>query len=72
MRVEEVGPALRCLRQLRDLKQYEVARRAGITKAMLSAYERGQRLPSLRSMFRVLDALGAHLAHVERAAQRLR
>lgn len=72
--LRSIGPALRLLRQKRGLRQFEAAQRAGISKAMLSGYENRKRLPSLRSLARVLDALDAGLIdlgrfveHVERA-----
>lgn len=62
-----LGKALRWLREKRGLRQYEVARAAGITKAMLSAYETGKQRPSLESLEKVLGALGADLADLARA-----
>jgi transcriptional regulator with XRE-family HTH domain len=58
---------LRWLREKEGLRQYETARAAGITKAMLSAYETGKQSPSLASLEKVLDALGADLMAVARA-----
>lgn len=54
-----IGPALRALREDRGLRQYVLAERAGITKAMLSAYENGKRRPSLGTLDRILAALDA-------------
>jgi len=54
-----IGPALRALREDRGLRQYVLAEQAGITKAMLSAYENGKRRPSLGTLDRILAALGA-------------
>lgn len=62
-----LGKALRWLREKEGLRQYEVARAAGITKAMLSAYETGKQRPSLPSLEKILDALGADLMAVARA-----
>lgn len=62
-----LGKALRWIREKRGLRQYEVARTAGITKAMLSAYETGKQRPSLESLEKVLGALGANLATLARA-----
>ena len=67
--LEDLGPALRLLRQKRGARQYELARRAGITKAMLSGYERGARLPSLRTLASVLDAQGAGFDNLHRAME---
>ena len=62
----QLGPALRQLRRLRGLQQQELARRAGFTRPQLSGYERGHHFPSLPSLWRHLDALGADLAYLER------
>lgn len=65
--LRSIGPALRLLRERRDLRQYVVAERAGVTKAMLSAYENGKRRPSLGTLDRLLAALGADLGDLARA-----
>jgi transcriptional regulator with XRE-family HTH domain len=62
-----LGGALRRLRVHRDLKQFETAAAAGITKAMLSAYETGKRRPSLKTLGRLLEALDADLGDLHRA-----
>ncbi|MEM7481853.1 MAG: helix-turn-helix transcriptional regulator [Acidobacteriota bacterium] len=64
---EGIGKALRRLRVHRGFKQFEMAREAGITKAMLSAYETSKRRPSLNTLSQLLDALGADLADLHRA-----
>ncbi|MEM7048005.1 MAG: helix-turn-helix transcriptional regulator [Acidobacteriota bacterium] len=62
-----IGQALRRLRVHRGLKQFEAAQAAGITKAMLSAYETAKRRPSLGTLAHLLDALGADLGDLHRA-----
>jgi transcriptional regulator with XRE-family HTH domain len=52
-----LGRALRWLREKRGKKQYEVADEAGITKAMLSAYETEKQRPTLDSLEKILAAL---------------
>lgn len=64
---EGLGKALRWLREKAGLRQYETAKTAGITKAMLSAYETGKQSPSLESLEKVLDALDADLVSLDRA-----
>jgi len=72
LHLASVGPALRRIRQVRGLTQRDLAQRAGLTPAMVSSYERGKRLPSLRSLSYLLGALNAHLWHLERTAYHLR
>ena len=43
------------------LSQAEVARRAGVSTAMVSAYERGRRQPTLPTLMRLLRAAGFDL-----------
>ena len=56
---EIVGAVLRRLRIKRRLKQYEVAARAGVTTAKLSAVERGLSEPGFELTLRLLRAIGA-------------
>ncbi|HEV2855664.1 MAG TPA: helix-turn-helix transcriptional regulator [Thermoanaerobaculia bacterium] len=51
------GAALRLLRTRRRLKQWEVAEKAGMTKAMLSSYETGKVTPTLQSLITIFEAL---------------
>ena len=52
-----LGKALRWLRAKQDKRQYQVAELAGITKAMLSAYETGKQRPSLETLEKIMEAL---------------
>jgi transcriptional regulator with XRE-family HTH domain len=67
LRLDRVGAALRLLRIRGGRRQCQVAVAAGITKAMLSAYETGKRLPSLKTLGPLLDALDADLADLHQA-----
>lgn len=53
---QELPKALLWLRLNAHRRQYEVARAAGLTQAMLCSYERGTRVPSLPSLGRLLAA----------------
>jgi transcriptional regulator with XRE-family HTH domain len=67
-----VGAALRHLRLHggpEPRKQLDVAAEAGVTRGMLSSYERGRQEPSLRNLDRVLQALGADLTRLHWAIQ---
>ena len=64
---DNLGQALRWLRNRQQRKQYEIAQAAGITKAMLSAYETGKQNPSIETLEKILDALGAELADLHDA-----
>jgi transcriptional regulator with XRE-family HTH domain len=64
---EGLGKALRWLRARQDLRQYQVAEAAGVTKAMLSAYETEKQKPSLETLEKLLDGLGATLGDLHQA-----
>ena len=66
-----LGPALRLLRRHRRLVQRELAERAGVTVAMVSAYERGRRLPSVRTLLLLLAALGADFGSLHKAIEHI-
>lgn len=66
---QDLGKALRWLRTRQDRKQYEIAETAGITKAMLSAYETGKQNPSIETLEKILDALGVDLMDLHNALQ---
>jgi transcriptional regulator with XRE-family HTH domain len=56
-----LGPALRLLRQRRGLTQQQIADKAGITKAMMSAYEVGKYFPAVETLSRLLRSLECDL-----------
>ncbi|MDY7093065.1 MAG: helix-turn-helix transcriptional regulator [Acidobacteriota bacterium] len=58
LRPDRLGLALRYLRNQRNLRQRDVAERAGITGSMLSGYENGKKLPALGSLDKILQAMG--------------
>jgi transcriptional regulator with XRE-family HTH domain len=53
----QVGNALRRVREARGVRQYEVAELTGISKPVLSRYERGRAYAPLSDLVRVLQAL---------------
>src|SRR5262244_2200987 len=64
-----LGRSLRWLRESQGKRQYQVAAGAGITKAMLSAYETGKQKPSLDTLEKILDALVCDLNDLHNALQ---
>jgi transcriptional regulator with XRE-family HTH domain len=64
-----LGRSLRWLRERQVKRQYQVAEGAGITKAMLSAYETGKQKPSLDTLEKILDALICDLNDLHNALQ---
>jgi transcriptional regulator with XRE-family HTH domain len=64
-----LGRSLRWMREGQAKRQYQVAAQAGITKAMLSAYETGKQKPSLDTLEKILAALGSDLNDLHNAVQ---
>ena len=64
-----LGRALRWLRDRQGRRQYQIADAAGITKAMLSAYETGKQKPSLDTLEKILSALECDLNDLHNALQ---
>lgn len=70
-RLDNLGTALRLLRNEKGWTQGEVARRAGLSVSMLSHYESGKRKPSLDSLGRLLDALEVELGPFDGVLERV-
>jgi transcriptional regulator with XRE-family HTH domain len=56
-RSQLLGTALRALRHQRQRKQVGLSAETGVTKGMLSSYETGRQLPSLKTLVAVLMGL---------------
>jgi transcriptional regulator with XRE-family HTH domain len=54
---EGFGARLQRFREIRNLTQAELGRRAGMASASVSHFETGQRSPSLESLVKLADAL---------------
>lgn len=61
---DELGPALRRLRVERGLTRKRLAKAAGFTVAQIVDYEAGERTPTLPTLARHLEALGAGLGEL--------
>jgi predicted nucleotidyltransferase/DNA-binding XRE family transcriptional regulator len=67
------GALLRQARKRASLSQVDLASRAGVTQSVISAYESGQRQPSLPALARLVDAAGFELTlGLRRSPGRLR
>jgi transcriptional regulator with XRE-family HTH domain len=55
------GDLLRSIRERQGLTQADLARRAGTSQPVVSAYEHGRRDPTLGTLGRLVDAAGAQL-----------
>jgi transcriptional regulator with XRE-family HTH domain len=70
--VHLVPQAMKRVRQATGLRQIDVSARSGLSKAMVSAYEGGKALPSLRSLAAYLGAVGRDLADLQEAIDDIR
>jgi transcriptional regulator with XRE-family HTH domain len=64
----EPAELLRSVRQRRGLTQAALARRAGTSQPVISAYEHGRRDPTVGTLERLIDAAGERLRIDARAA----
>jgi transcriptional regulator with XRE-family HTH domain len=55
-----LGPAIRQIRESKNLKQQEVEKAGGITKGTLSKWEKGRRIPSDAQEEKILKGLDCH------------
>ena len=67
-----VPQAMKRVRQATGLRQIDVSGRSGLSKAMVSAYEGGKALPSLRSLSAYLGAMGRDLSDLQEALDDIR
>ena len=58
----DLGARLRSLREMHGLSQRELAKRAGVSNAIISLIEQNRNSPSVGSLKRVLDGLPISLA----------
>ena len=59
--MSDAGRVLRNARRAAGMTQAELARRAGVTQSVISAYESGRREPALSTLSRLVEATGATL-----------
>jgi len=57
----DIGRRIRRHRRARDLSQEELGRRIGVTRPVISYYETGERLPSLKVLEQIADVLGVRM-----------
>jgi transcriptional regulator with XRE-family HTH domain len=51
---------IRRLRELKNLSQRQLGISSGVAGSLISRIESGQRIPSLRLLIRIAEALGVH------------
>ena len=61
----DLAPVLTVLRVCRGWTRTELAKAAGVPNSSLSQYERGQKTPELRTLSRLVEAMGFPLAAVD-------
>jgi transcriptional regulator with XRE-family HTH domain len=66
-----IPEALRRVRKTAGFRQVDIARRSGLSKAMVSAYESGKSMPSLPSLTAYLGAIGRNLADLQNVVDEL-
>lgn len=61
----DLATALLLLRLSRGFSQRELAEAAGSAPSAICEYEKGKKMPELRTLYALLDALGVKLSAVE-------
>ena len=70
--LENLGPALRFLRDKAGITQEELAERALLTRAQISSYETGRRTPFASSLFKYLEGLDSDLVALQMTVEILK
>lgn len=65
----ELGHCVRMLRHQARMKQSELAQISGVSQSAVSQVEQGSRCPTLKTIFKILDALGFSLKVVVKEKQ---
>lgn len=63
---EHIGATIASLRTVRNMSVRELADKTGYGKSTISKIENGKRLPSLKTLNTILDALDAELFVMDR------
>lgn len=66
------GRAIRELREERDISQEAFALKCGIDRSHYGGIERGERNPSLGTVFKIADALGVQPSDIHALSERNR
>lgn len=66
---EHIGTGITILRARAGLRQSELARAAGVTRAQVSNYESGRQRPTLDSLEKIMTALEADIFDLASALQ---
>jgi transcriptional regulator with XRE-family HTH domain len=67
MAVSELGVALTVLRVVRGWNQDDLAKASGLGNSAVSDYERGRKVPELKTLERLVAAMGYPLAAIDHA-----
>lgn len=59
--MNNIGEKIKCERLKKSLKQYELAKKAGISNTYLSDIEVGRTSPSLKTLDKISKALGVDI-----------
>jgi transcriptional regulator with XRE-family HTH domain len=65
--VPDLAVALAVLRVMRGLSQEDVAKPSGVRVSSISEYERGKKVPELRTLQKILPAMGYPLSAIDEA-----
>ena len=58
MKLDTIGKNIRKFRLVKKLRQEDLAERTGLTANYIGMVERGEKIPSLETFIKILNALG--------------
>lgn len=64
MDMKAIGKRVRAARRARDMTQDQLAELANISTSFVGHIERGTRVPSLETMWRICKAMGLPMDHI--------
>lgn len=64
MDLKAIGKRVRAARRARDMTQEQLAELANISTSFVGHIERGTRVPSLETMWRICKAMGLPMDHI--------
>ncbi|MFR8719658.1 MAG: helix-turn-helix domain-containing protein [Coprococcus comes] len=65
MKLDTIGKNIRKFRLVKKLRQEDLAERTGLTANYIGMVERGEKIPSLETFIKILNALGVSKWNVD-------
>lgn len=63
-RLEQIGKNIKKFREMREISQEKLAEKVDLSREYIVRLERGQKSPSLKTVFNIADTLGVQLKDI--------